>query len=62
MECMKNGGDSELERVSEFFHARLEKVGIKPAMNGLDNECLAAIMSFFSRAETDYQLASLGCH
>ena len=62
MKCMKNRGDSEMEGVFEKCYARLEKVGIKPTMNLLDNECLAAIVSFFARVETDYQLAPPGCH
>ena len=51
-----------MERVFEKCYAGLEKVGIKPKMSILDNECLAAIVSFFARDEIDYQLAPLGCH
>ena len=43
-------------------NARLGKAGIKPTMDVLDSECLAAIVLFFARAETDYQLAPPGCH
>ena len=62
MECMKNSGDSEMERCFEKCYARLEKVGIKPTMSVLDNEYSISIVSFFTRAETDYQLAPPGCH
>ena len=60
IECMKNRGDSEMEGVLETCYARLEEVGIKPAMNVLDSECSAAIMSFYARAATDDQLVPLG--
>ena len=51
MECMKNRGDSQMDRVFEFFYAGLDKIGIKPIMNLLDNECLASIMLFFARVK-----------
>ncbi|KAL7548835.1 hypothetical protein ACHAWF_012098 [Thalassiosira exigua] len=38
MECMKTRADSEMKRVYEKLYARLEKRGIKPEFNVMDNE------------------------
>ena len=43
MECTKNRGDAEMERIFSKCHARLEKVGFKPTINVLDSECSVAI-------------------
>ena len=39
MECINNGGDAEVKRLFEKWYSRLEKVGVKPTINVMDNEC-----------------------
>ncbi|KAL7528469.1 hypothetical protein ACHAWF_002577 [Thalassiosira exigua] len=55
MECMKSRADSEMKRVCEKSYARLEKRGIKPQFNVMDNEASNMICEWMEKNNIAYQ-------
>ena len=49
IECMKNRCEAEMERVFATVHSKLEKRGIKPKINIMDNEASVSIEQWLAR-------------
>jgi hypothetical protein len=59
---LKSRSASELLRAFSKLHQHLTDRGLSPALQTLDNECLAALKAFTHKAGTKYQLAPPNMH
>ena len=60
MEAMKNREDGEMKRVYEKTYKRLEAAGIKPTINVMDNEASAAVTTWLTNNNIQYQTVAPG--
>jgi hypothetical protein len=59
---MKSRSASEWVKAYDHIHQELTAKGFKPKLQTLDNEALAALKSFFTANDVEYQLVPPHCH
>jgi hypothetical protein len=59
---MKSRSASEWLKAYKHIHQELTSRGLKPKLQNLDNEASAAVNSFFTENDVEYQLVPPHCH
>jgi hypothetical protein len=59
---IKSSSASEWLKVYEYIHQELTSRGFKPKLQTLDNEASAALKSFLTENDVEYQLVPPHCH
>ena len=62
LECMKSRNDAEMMQVYQTCYEKLERRGIKPTINVMDNEASAEIKRWLGKQNITYQLTSVDNH
>lgn len=62
LECMKSRSDAEMLRVYRKCYSNLERRGIKPSINVMDNEASSVVKTWLTNNGIEYQLATVDNH